>query len=173
MTGNRFLDVASRRVFGTLAAVLAVAFMSLTPGTAHANDWERQITHLRVTIGTGDDDLRKASQAVAKLAYRTVTGDTKYTSGNLNNGANWPNWSTRTVTIPMPVGILLGNLVEFSIEFTSGQPDIFSTGDEWKMNSIMVTAILDDGSEAILVNAAGNPLHHFKHDRNTRWQEWL
>ena len=170
MTGIRSLEVVSRRAFGILAASLAVAFMSLAPTTALAADGERQITHLRVTILTGDDDLRQASQAVASLLYTNASGNQLVAGGNLNNGANWPNWSTKTVTIPMPVGIVLSRLMEFSIQFTSGQPDPFATGDNWNMNSITVTAILDDESEAILVNKANTPyLHRFKSDANTRW----
>lgn len=174
MIGNRLLEGGSLRAFGTLASALAVAFMALTPGVARAADGERQITALRVTIVTGDDDLREASQAVASLTYQNASGNYLVAGGNLNNGAKWPNGSTRTVTIPMPVGVVLSRLVEFSIQFTSGQPDIFHTGDNWRMRSVLVTAILDDGSEAIIVNRANSPyLHEFKSDTNTRWATWL
>lgn len=169
MSGSRSLRVVSRRAISTLAAALAVAFVALTPGAARAGDGERLVLRLRVTVVTGSDDLRNASNAVATLKYTNASGNQLHAGGNLNNGARWVDWSTHTVTIPMPVGIVLSRLQEFSIQFTSGQPDIFSSSDNWRMNGVTVTAILDDESEAILVNQAGNWLHEFKSDVNTRW----
>jgi hypothetical protein len=174
MIGRHLVDGVARRALGALVSALAVAFVALTPGVASATDGERQITSLRVTIVTGDDNLRQASQAAASLTYQNASGNYLIAGGNLNNGAEWPNGSTRTVNIPMPVGVVLSRLVEFSIQFTSGQPDIFHTGDNWKIRSVLVTAILDDGSEAIIVNRANSPyLHEFKSDSNTRWATWL
>ncbi|WP_240359086.1 hypothetical protein [Pyxidicoccus trucidator] len=170
MTGIRSLAVVSRRALASLGAALAVAFIALSPGAALAGDGDRQVSKMRVTIATGTDDLRNASNAVATLKYTNASGNQLVAGGNLNNGAQWPGGSTKTVTIPMPVGIVLSRLLEFSIQFTSGQPDIFATGDNWNMNSITVTAILDDGSEANLVVQADSPwLHRFQSDYHTRW----
>ncbi|MBN1204128.1 MAG: hypothetical protein JXB05_04295 [Myxococcaceae bacterium] len=83
--------------------------------------------------------------------------------------ASWPGWSTRTSYLVLPAGVMLSRLLEFSIQFYSGQPDIFSTGDNWNMDAITVTAILDDESELVLVQQAGSPLHRFMSDRQTRW----
>lgn len=169
MTGMRSLNGLTRRAFATLGAALVVAFIALTPGAALAGDGDRQVSKMRVTIVTGNDDLRNASQAVATLKYTNASGNQLVAGGNLNNGAQWPGGSTKTVTIPLPVGIVLSRLLEFSIQFTSGQPDIFATGDNWNMNSVTVTGILDDGSEVILLNQAGSPLHRFQSDTQTRW----
>jgi hypothetical protein len=169
MNAIRSLSGLSRRALATLGAVLAVSVLSLMPGAARAEDGERQIRTLRITIVTGGDDLRNASQAVASLRYTNAAGNQLVTSGALNNGARWNNGSTNTVNIAMPVGIVLSRVQEFSIQFTSGQPDIFSTGDNWDMSRVTVTAILDDESEAVLVNQAGSPLHRFMSDRYTRW----
>ncbi|MCP3135959.1 hypothetical protein [Pyxidicoccus xibeiensis] len=170
MTGTRFLNGVSRRALATLGAALAVTFLALTPGTASAGDGDRQITKLRITILTADDNLRQASRAVAALKYENAYGEVLSAGGHLNNAAEWPNWSSRTVDILMPTGVVLSRLHEFSIQFTSGQPDIFSTGDNWNMASVLVVGILDDESELVLVNQANSPyLHRFKSDAFTRW----
>ncbi|MFY2564317.1 hypothetical protein ACN469_42395 [Corallococcus terminator] len=157
------------RFVSTLTALLAAVVLFLLPGMAHAEDGMRVITKLRITVVTGGDDLRNASHAVASLKYVGLSGNLLTTGINLNNGAGWGNWSTHTVTMTTPTGVLLANVEEFSIQFTSGQPDIFSTGDNWNMNGITVTAILDDGSEAVLVQKAENPIHRYQSDLNTRW----
>jgi hypothetical protein len=169
MFGTRSLGTVSRRAFTTLAAAVAVAFVALSPGAAHATDDAHRITHLRIKIVTGGDDLRTASNAVAQLRYTTTSGSSLSTSGNLNNGASWPNHSINTVTLAMPAGVYEGRLTEFAIQFSSGQPDPFSTGDNWNMNSITVTAIMADGTEVILISQAGDPLHRFQSDNFTRW----
>lgn len=64
------------------------------------------------------------------------------------------------------------NMREFAIRFQSGQSNPFETGDNWNLNDIRVTAILDDGSETIIVQASGNPYHRFKSDVNTR-RAWV
>lgn|GEM_PF-6572714 len=157
------------RFVSTLTAMLAAAMLFLLPGMAHAEDGMRIITKLRITVATGGDDLRNASHAVAEIKYVGLSGNLLTASINLNNGAGWGNWSTHTVTMTTPSGMLLANVEEFSIQFTSGQPDIFSTGDNWNMNSITVTAILDDSTEAVLVQRSGNYLHRFWSDHDTRW----
>lgn len=169
MTAALVPTAMTPRFVSTLTAMLAAAVLFLLPGMAHADDGLRSITKLRITVVTGGDDLRNASHAVASLKYVGLSGNQLTTSFNLNNGAGWAGWSTHTVTMTTPTGVLLANLSEFSIQFTSGQPDIFATGDNWNMNGITVTAILDDGTEAVLIQQAGNPIHRYQSDLNTRW----
>ncbi|WP_144429479.1 hypothetical protein [Myxococcus hansupus] len=169
MSAIRPLGGLSRRAFATLAGVFALSIITLSPGAAHATDEASRITQLRIKIVTGSDDLRTASNAVASLKYANTSGNHLVTSGNLNNGVSWPNNSTRTVTLDMPAGVYMGRLVEFAIQFTSGQPDPFATGDNWNMNGVTVTAILADATEVILVSNAGTPLHRFLSDSQTRW----
>ncbi|MCP3062282.1 hypothetical protein LXT21_26175 [Myxococcus sp. K38C18041901] len=157
------------RFLSTLTMLVAAAVMMLMPGRALAGDGDRLITHLRVSVTTGNDDLRNESHAVAVLKYTALSGNVGFASSSLNNRARWVDRSTHTVDVAMPAGVLLSQVLEFSIEFTSGQPDIFSTGDTWMMNAITVTAILDDGGEVLLLSRAGAPVHTFHHDRDKRW----
>ncbi|CAM3719489.1 hypothetical protein G4177_08125 [Corallococcus sp. ZKHCc1 1396] len=169
MTGIRSLGAVSRRAFATLVAAFAVAVVTLSPGEAFAVDEANRVVSFKVTIGTGGDNLRSASQAVALFRYMREDGQQFVTSVNLNNGTEWPNYSTKTVTHTAPGGIYQGLLLDFSIQFTSGQSNPFETGDNWNMNSVILTVRLGDGSDVILVSQAGSPLHRFKSDANTRW----
>lgn len=158
------------RAVSPLAAILAVTALLVSPGEARATDGDRQIIKLRIEIATGGDDLRTASNAIATLKYTSVSGNQLTASINLNNGAQWPGWSLRTVNFTLPAGVLLSRAHAFRIQFYSGQPDIFSTGDNWNMNGITVTGILDDESEVVLVQQAGSPLHRFQSDNWTLWE---
>ncbi|GEL68590.1 hypothetical protein [Myxococcus virescens] len=162
----------SRRFVAAVTATLAVAMLFMTPGKAQAVDGDRQVTHLRVRIVTGSDDLRQASNAFAEFSYTALNDNHISISQNLNNGANWPNGSTRTVEVELPSGVLYSKMREFAIRFQSGQSNPFETGDNWNLNDIRVTAILDDGSETIIVQDSGNPYHRFKSDVNTR-RAWV
>ena len=161
------LNTISRRAVAAFTAMLSLLLM--VPATAHAVDGDRQVTHLRVRIVTGSDDLREASHAFAEIKYINLDDDLTSMSQSLNNAQNWPNGSTRTVDIALPAGVLYVNLREFAIRFQSGQRNPFDTGDNWNLNDIRVTAILDDGSEALLIQDSGNPFYRFKSDHNTRW----
>ncbi|RYZ36132.1 MAG: hypothetical protein EOO71_32930 [Myxococcaceae bacterium] len=169
MSGIQSLGALSRRAFATLVAAFALAFITLAPGDAHAYDESLRVSYIRVKIGTGGDDLRNASLAVAQLKYLSLTGSQQTASGNLNNYVGWGNYTENTVTYAVPGDVYVDRLLEFAIQFTSGQPNIFSTGDNWNMNSITVTAILSNSTETILLTMAGNPLHRFQSDNFTRW----
>lgn len=153
----------------TMVAGLDLGNPTTVTQTAGAMELDREVVTLRVTIRTGSDDLRSDSQARAELDYESVSGNNLTASGNLNDGANWANNSTHSKEIPMPGGVRLGNLQELHIVFTSGQSGPFDTGDNWNMDNLTVTAILEDGSEFILVQQSGTPLHRFKSDVHRRY----
>ncbi|NVJ12593.1 hypothetical protein [Myxococcus sp. AM010] len=165
-------NMYSKRFAAAFTATLAVALLVMTPGKAHAVDGDRQVTHLRVRIVTGSDDLRQASNAFAEFSYTALNGNHVSISQNLNNGVSWPNGSTRTVEVELPALVLYSNMREFAIRFQSGQSNPFDTGDNWNLNDIRVTAILDDGTETLVVQDSGNPYYRFKSDVNTR-RAWV
>ncbi len=156
-------------------ALCAASVFVAVPTEAQAmpDPSDPRVATLRIRIQTGDDDLRSASQAIALLDYTTPDGNHRDTSAGLNNGGSWGNWSFNTVDVPMPGDVHLSRLDELTIEFNSGQSNPFDTGDNWNMQSITVTAILDDeeATQVILIQDAGNPLHRFKSDNNTTWTE--
>ena len=164
------LSTRARRAVTPLTATLAMAALLSLPGEARAEDGDRQIVKLRIEIYTGGDDLRTASNAIATLKYTSVSGNQMTASINMNNGVAWPGWSLRTVNFTLPTGVLLSRAYAFRIQFYSGQPDIFSTGDNWNMNGITVTGILGDESEVVLVQQRGSPLHRLQSDNWTLWE---
>ncbi|ACY18322.1 hypothetical protein [Haliangium ochraceum] len=153
----------------TLVAGLDFGNSGALVQSADAMELEREVVSLRVTVVTGDDDLRSESDAVAELDYESVSGNDLTASANLNNNASWGNGSTHSKTFALPGGVTLGSLEEFHLVFHSGQSGPFDTGDNWNIDGLTVVGILEDGSEIILVQRAATRLHRFKSDIDTRY----
>ncbi|MCB9599725.1 MAG: hypothetical protein H6721_23085 [Sandaracinus sp.] len=158
------------------ALMVAASALGVCASTAWADPPPSpEVAELRVVIVTGDDDLRRDSTAVARLEFNDRSGRRLTISRDLNARNEWPNWSTNTRTMPVPDGVTLANLDSFAIEFTSGQPDVFHTGDNWNLQSIEVWATLDDaeGTQVLVTSDANDPLHRFKSDRDRVWRTLL
>ena len=154
-----------------LSTGLAVATAAGAPTASADPPPAPTITALRIVIQTGDDDLRTDSSAVARLWFVDASGRRRNAGMDLNGRQAWGNWSTNTRDMPVPPGLTLADLDRFEIEFTSGQPDVFHTGDNWNMQSIEVYAVLDDdeGTTVLVTSDAGDPLHRFQSDRERLW----
>ena len=64
--------------------------------------------------------------------------------------------------------MFVSDIQVFGIRFFSGQPDIFSTGDNWNMDSINVTYHVDNAPDDFLLSMSGTPLRRFVSDHD----EW-
>jgi len=114
-----------------------------------------KILSLDITLRTGGDDLRQGSEALGTIGFKNGSN----TSISLNNGANWGNNSTNSVSMTMPPNTEVGSLNLFKINFTSGSGGF--TGDNWNLDQIKITARLSDGSNLILAERTGSPLVRF------------
>lgn len=114
-----------------------------------------KILSLDITLRTGGDDLRQGSEALGTIGFKNGSN----TSISLNNGANWGNNSTNSVSMTMPPNTEVGGLNWFKINFTSGSGGF--TGDNWNLDQIKITARLSDGSNLILEERTGSPLVRF------------
>lgn len=133
----------------------------------------KEVSRLDITIVTGGDDLRRASNAYMKLNIPSIFGLWAAWLGptiNLNHGVSWPGNSSNTVAWELSgQQIGRGDLFGFDLFYTSGQPDIFATQDNWNVQEIKIVAQYADGSSEAVFQNAGDPLYRFdgRHPRQT------
>lgn len=98
---------------------------------------------LQVTIGTGADDLRGGA-----VAYGIVelSGGRTLPKVNLNNGAGWSANSTNVVTVPLPVGTTVNDVVTFIIEHDGAPRNVGETYDNWSLDAVQIAARSNTGS---------------------------
>lgn len=125
-----------------------------------------------IRIEVGDDDIRSGSAVSAVVVVKTLFTGKKSAIATLTSDPQ-PNGSVFSGTVQLerdendqdtwahPDGI-----ESVEILYTSGQPDIFSTPDNWNMNSITVDySLTGSTSRSPLLSGSGNPwLHRFKSD---------
>lgn len=111
------------------------------------------ISDLEVTITTGGDDLRGGS-----VAYGVVelSGGRKE-KVNLNGGRNWGNNSTNKVSVPLPKGTKLSDLVSFTLEHDGAPRNIFDSYDNWNVDALKVTTPKTCSAAVELANRSGKP----------------
>ena len=123
------------------------------------------ITTLDVTVITGDDDLR--ANSAAWLDIQTPDGFVSKPCYIKNSPPAWDEHSTReaqcTLSQPMPIDQL--RTARLFLEY-DGSPnayanmdtvDPYQTFDNWKVNSIHVTAMAPGQTPQCLVDAKGSP----------------
>jgi hypothetical protein len=128
--------------------------LALQQSTAIAQSPTIQISALDVTITTGGDDLRSGSVVYGIVELRG--GKTEKV--NLNQGRGWVNNSTNTVSLPLPVGTTLRDLVSFTLEHDGG-PRRFPDGyDNWNIDALKVATPRTCSGGIQLANTSGQPL---------------
>lgn len=110
---------------------------------------------------TGDDDLRGGNDNVS-ITIRFHRSPRTLTLRNLNNGATWPNLSTRRITnkeIPSSHDIDINDIKSIEVRHSGGG----GTGaDNWDLRGLKVTINKEDSSR-ILVDEVRH-LHRFTGD---------
>ena len=141
------------------------------------------MSHMRITLVTGGDDLRYDSRVSAFLITRDGR---RIQSPPLNclsvqrNGAGWtssrcsriPNgtrrtfvWNFNNIEYARPADVH-----RFGLAFESGNTGPFDTGDNWNLDSLEVEYFVAGGFEAKtarteptqLLRLSGTPLYRFK-----------
>ncbi|WP_427158817.1 hypothetical protein ACQFX9_23175 [Aliinostoc sp. HNIBRCY26] len=116
------------------------------------------ISSLQVAITTGGDDLRGGSVAYGVIKLQNGTTLSKV---NLNQGRNWPNNSTNTVTIPLPSGTKIGDLAGLRIEHSGAPRNPFDGYDNWNIDRVRIATPESCSAAVQLVNRTGRPLVRF------------
>lgn len=118
-------------------------------------DASKDVLRFTFEIETGDDDLRKGSDATGFVIGRDSQGTIqKLAAATLNRSLNWKNWTTNRADIPFPTGITLSQATEVGIDFSGGAG---IGADNWNMKSISVFYFCVDGSNGRLLQLAASP----------------
>jgi microsomal dipeptidase-like Zn-dependent dipeptidase len=97
------------------------------------------VSHLTVTIKTGDDDLRGGRNWVK--ARVLVKGQPL--TFELSKGAKWDNGSTHTVTFALPAGTRANDIGSFGLDTNpNGKNGDFDDPDNWNVDTLRVDATL-------------------------------
>ncbi|MFF0494242.1 hypothetical protein ACFYTQ_34930 [Nocardia sp. NPDC004068] len=169
------------------AVVAAGPARAISTPTTHCGrhfdsvDWQAlsstdtsHVDTLFVTIDVGGDDIRSGTGVSGTVTFRTLLSRSDQRASGVLTSDPHPNNSTFTGRIslgsrPDAIDTLVSPLDIRAIELasSSGQPDIFSTPDNWNMDSISVqyTTLEDARTLHPLVLGSGSPwLHRFKAD---------
>ncbi len=132
--------------YGSALAQLTVGIAVIMPPTM-------EISGLEVTITTGGDDLRGGS-----VAYGVVelSGGRKE-KVNLNGGRNWGNNSTNKVSLPLPKGTKLGDLISFTLEHDGKPRNVLDSYDNWNVDQLKVATPKTCSAGVQLANQSGKP----------------
>jgi hypothetical protein len=122
---------------------------SLPPSTS--------ISGLEVTITTGGDDLRGGSVAYGIVELRGGRRE----KVNLNGGRGWGNNSTNKVSIPLPGGTKLGDLISFTLEHDGAPRRFPDSYDNWNVDKLKVVTAKTCSAGVQLANSSGRPFVRF------------
>lgn len=144
-----------------LALAAAAFFAALaTPAPASAQDGDVRY-FLRLSIVTGDDDLRGGRDSV-RGSYRL--GETWSTPVLLNRrGARWPDRSRNVAEISLPTedpNLRNLNAVKLQTSFSGGMG-----GDNWNMDQLYIQVCLARGRESLCSDLGQHGPRRFTADR--------
>jgi hypothetical protein len=95
-----------------------------------------QVTTLNLVFQTGSDDLRGGNDNL-NIITQFTDGHTQ-SDTNVNQGANWANNSTHTVSVTLNKPVPTNQIRSIILVTTSSGG---MGGDNWNMNSVQVTAV--------------------------------
>ena len=121
-----------------------------------------QKSSIIAVFGNGGDDLRGGNDNVRVLIlFKNSTRMLSFS--NLNKGANWGNFTDKTVS-PIPIASIpnlkISDIKEVQLWHTGGGG---MGADNWNLDKFKLTISMN-GESKILVDRVGTPLHRFTGD---------
>lgn len=94
-----------------------------------------ELSKLRLTVGTGSDNLRGGGDNFDVVIARRTGSPLRFT--NLNQSQEWGGGTRKTVELPIPAGTRIGDLVSFTIvtAFRGG-----FDGENWDISEVRLFA---------------------------------
>lgn len=121
------------------------------------------IVKIKLDFTTGGDDLRGGKDNL-DLKVR-LKDQTVLEFNNVNGGAKWRDWSSKTVYVTFEKTIPLEKLYCLDLHATLGGG---MGGDNWNLNILKAWAVKEDGSEVEILFKKGKPLYRFTGDRKDK-----
>lgn len=126
-----------------------------------------KVSHLRLSLRTGGDDLRGNNDNVhATVIFRNGRSQTIPT---INARQKWGNNSTHVVTLALAQPVDRADLAAVRLDTTSRGG---LGGDNWNLDQITVTPVIDGIDQPALVTRSGRPLKRFTGDSRTLIVRW-
>lgn len=132
-------------------------------GTSHWIDKfpPPQKASIMAIFGNGGDDLRGGNDnAKLIIIFKNSTRTLVY--NNLNGGANWGNFTEKTVSkeLPSTPDLKIADIKEVQLWHTGGGG---MGADNWDLDKFKLTITIN-GENKILVDTVGAPIHRFTGD---------
>jgi hypothetical protein len=117
--------------------------------TGSVHDWQQAVPGDRVDAGkpisqvslrivTGNDDLRGGNGPHDNCdAIFGLSSGGSLAIANINKGQHWNNYESHSVTIPVPAGMKVGDIVKLRLHTNFGGG---IGGDNWNVNNVVVEA---------------------------------
>lgn len=115
----------------------------------------RVVSELKLVLQTGGDDLRGDSEANAIVLFSNMPDATFL---NINKMQRWTENSTETVVLPFVQEVKVDSIkgIQLTVSLGGG----LLNGDNWKMNSVEVIAVVNVAPISI-IGRSGNALYYF------------
>ncbi|GAB2678520.1 hypothetical protein [Nocardia goodfellowii] len=125
------------------------------------------IDELLITINVGGDDIRSNTTVSATVTFTSDFSIAPQTATDTLTTSPHPNDTNFSSRIPLASNggdsVRPRSIEAVEIFYSSGQPDIFSTPDNWNMDSMSVQYPDRSGVFTHLFSGSGEPwLHRFK-----------
>lgn len=121
---------------------------------------------IKIETLTGGDDLRGGNDNLNVLIRLKIRPVRNITLNNINNRANWGNFTEHTVTrsISAPP-FTFDDIEDIVLRHTGGS---FGQGiDNWYLDKLKITLTIA-GETKVLVDEVGAPIHYFKGDARSK-----
>jgi hypothetical protein len=115
------------------------------------------VSSVNVTITTGGadgGDLRGGA-----VAYGTIelADGRMLPKVNLNGGAGWDDNSVHTVSVPLPAGTHVRDVVAFTVEHDGAPRNFFETYDNWYVERVQVSFAMSGVSCPLQIGRSATP----------------
>lgn len=126
---------------------------------------------VRLAVTVGDDSLGDTDwlrhDVSADFAIVTLL-DGSVVEVSLNEGAEWRAGSTHERDVAMPAGTVWGDVRTVAIRHQAAGDDV--NADNWTMNTIVISAILDTGEVREMFRHSATPIWQFRKNEQQVWQ---
>lgn len=129
------------------------------------------ITAVIFEVTVGDDSLGDTDwlrHNVSDDRARVILSDGTVIDASMNEGAEWPRFTTHTRSVTVPAGTMWGQVSSVQIEHHAAGDDI--NADNWTMTQIVISSVSDLGVTQERFRLPFDPPRQFRKNDHQLWQ---